>query len=448
MSEFFLIGTLILIFIIMTVNHKDQFLLGFVIVTLFTVTNDLSPLLRPFIHAADFLILFYLFIREYGFEFSRYPRVPKIIMYFFLLFYFSMIISSIFSNYPLLGFEKIIRTSVFFLIVYVFYGIIRTQKHVKTVFISLFITGLILVGGVVVDFILRGSNFFNELGSVRIRDFGLYSNFNTTAGYFIIIFPLLIIGLNYYKSVSKKIFIWIGIFYFLIGLLLIISRAAFIGAFIGSITVLFFLNRKALTKLVTILLVLVLLIIIIQPLTNFIDIAFRVDEGLSQRDHFWQLAFNIIQTHPLVGIGPGAYKYEEFNYFPVLFSSWMGQRMINLNEITGGNNNSHSYFFVFFSDMGIFGLTTAIALPLIFIKIAAATLRKYYHEEKIKLILIAIIASVISMFIRATIESIGIIAYGFLSNDLPFWLYFIVITKYYIDGIKKETGNEKKLLSG
>jgi O-antigen ligase len=331
MSDIFLISILILIFIILTLKHNEQFLLGFVIVTLFTVTNDISPVLRPFIHTTDFLILFYLFIREYGLEFSRYPQVPKMIVYFFLLFYSSMIMASVFSNYPILGLEKITRTSVFFLIVYVFYGIIRTQKHVNTVVISLFITGMILVGSVVIDFVLKGSNFFNEIGSARIRDFGLYSNFNTTAAYFIIIFPLLIIGLNYFKSIYKKILIWIGIFFLLFGLVLITSRAAFIGAFIGSIIVLFILNRKALTWLTIIAAVIVLTIFLIQPLTNFLDLALRLDEGLSQRDHFWQLAFNIIKSHPVLGIGPGAYQYEEFNYFPVLFSSWMGQRMINLN---------------------------------------------------------------------------------------------------------------------
>ena len=77
----------------------------------------------------------------------------------------------------------------------------------------------------------------------------------------------------------------------------------------------------------------------------------------------------MLKDHWLFGIGPGSYGYEMYNYFPVMLNSWIGKVIIETNVMTGGNNNSHNFFLVFFTDMGVLGLLTALALPVVFFKI-------------------------------------------------------------------------------
>lgn len=431
MDTIFLIGAAAVLFVLLYLVHDKNLLLGFIIITLLTITRDTMPNLRTFIQVLDFAILAYLFFKEFGLDFGKYPRVPPIMVKFFILLYTALIVSTILSEYPSAAIYFITRTTIFFMVVYVFYALIKTREEIITGLISVFLAGVILVSSIIFDFMMEGGNLFNAAGTARLRDFGLYSNYNTTAAYFIIVFPLILVVLHFARKTFHKILLYLLILYFFLGIILITSRAAIVGTVISTLIVLFFINRKIFYSIIASIITIVLAFVFIKPLNEFAEIFLRVQEGLSQRDVFWNLAFNIIRDHPIFGIGPGAYKFEEFNYIPIMINSWMGGVMVNLHEITDGHNNSHSFYFVFFSDMGILGLLTALSLPVIFFKIAISSFKKFRLNEEYKLIILAIFASGVSMFVRAGIESIGILSYGFLSNDLPFWLYFSILIRFY-----------------
>ncbi len=433
LPEIFFIGSILSLLIYLIILYKDRFLIGFVIVTLLSFPSELSSSLRTIIHITDFVIIGYLFIRLYGFEFQNYPKIPGLLSIFFIIFYSAMIISSVFSSYTIEGLNVIIQTTIFFLIVYAIYGIVTTQEHVRIIILSLIISGIIISGSIITEFFALGGNLINP---IRFRNFGFYSNINTSGLYIIILFPLTLSTLylklfRRYKTLSIILLIFLSI-----GVILISSRVAFFGVILGTAIVLFFLNKKAF-KLFSILFIsLALVNIILNPFGPAIDIALRLEEGLSQHDHFWELAINIIKAHPLLGIGPGAYSYEEFKYIPVMLDSYSGQVMVYINNVTFGSNNSHNFYLVFISDMGILGAISSVFLPVVFFRILYLVRRKYKPiNREVYIIIIAIIAVGVCLFIRSFGESIGLLSYGALSTDLPFWLLFVILISYYQDRI-------------
>ena len=168
------------------------------------------------------------------------------------------------------------------------------------------------------------------------------------------------------------------------------------------------------------------------PISDGLILIFRLSEGVSQRDYLWQLAFNIISANPLIGIGPGAYSFEMFNYFPILLNSYEGQLFIELQKNSLGFNGSHNFYLALFSDLGVLGLLVSFLLPYVFLKIAKKTLKlsKMLKCKEYKIIL-GLTAIGIGMFVRGLFEGISLITYGWITVDMPFWIIFLLLIHYY-----------------
>ena len=210
------------------------------------------------------------------------------------------------------------------------------------------------------------------------------------------------------------------------------SRSAIFGILISTSILFFILRRKLFYKLILYLFALLLLFLLIQPLAEITVFFFRVEEGLSAREQTWSLSLNIIRDHFLFGIGPGAYKYEMFNYFPYMLNDWWGRLFIYYHEVTNGANFSHNFFLTFFTDMGILGLITAVTLPVLYFKISLSTLRKYKNEStEIYYLIVALFAAGVSIIARNFFNSIGLLFYGGITTDLPFWIIFGGLIYFY-----------------
>jgi len=159
---------------------------------------------------------------------------------------------------------------------------------------------------------------------------------------------------------------------------------------------------------------------------------FRFEEGVSVRDYLWLMSINIIKDYPVFGLGPGAYQYEVFNYFPFMLTEFYGKLFIFYTEVTEGGNLAHNIFLVFFSEMGILGLATIIALPVIYFRIGIKTIKKYKDQSPEKYYLIvALFAAGTSVIVRNIFNSIGLLYVGGLVTDLPFWLVFSGLIYFY-----------------
>lgn len=428
LSEYLLYIAGACVILILAAAFGKKFIIGFVIVSLFTLVGDIDPTLRLIVHLTDFTLLGILFLQKYGFEFNTYKKIPKSVLYFVLLYYAAMLISTLLSDHLFAGLGKIARQTVFFGLVYILYSLLENEEDIRLYLTSIVIASIILIISAIVESGLQGFILFDISSGIRNRVTGLISNIDTTTAFFIISLPIIITSLTLVKSTSSRILHWFLIYLFVVGLVLTTSRSAYLSLIFSSLFIFYFLNRKLMLKFLMGILFVVFLFIVIDPLNEISTLLFRLESGLSQREYFWGVAFNIIEDNWLFGIGPGSYGYKYLNYFPVMLDSWIGKVLINTKEITEGSNNAHSFFLVFFSDMGLPGLFLALSLPVIFFRIGFLTIKKYLHEDSYKhLLAILLTASAGSMFIRGIVDGIGLLAYGFITTDLPFWLMFICL---------------------
>jgi len=138
----------------------------------------------------------------------------------------------------------------------------------------------------------------------------------------------------------------------------------------------------------------------------------------------------MIKDYPIFGIGPGAYNYELFNYYPFMLDDFYGKLFIYFADVAGGVNLAHNIFLVFFVDMGILGFITSLVLPLIYFRIGIKTIKKF-REQNNYYIIIGLFAAGTSVIFRNIFNSIGLLYVGGIHTDLPFWLIFGSLIYFY-----------------
>jgi putative inorganic carbon (HCO3(-)) transporter len=215
-----------------------------------------------------------------------------------------------------------------------------------------------------------------------------------------------------------------------LGLTLTMSRSAILGIVVSSLIIFFILRRKRVYQILFVMIVIAILFLVYPPLNELISLLFRIEEGFSARDYLWAMSINMIKDNPIFGIGPGAYNYELFNYYPFMLNNFYGQLFIYFSEVAGGVNLAHNMFLVFFVDMGILGFITSISLPVVYFRIGIKTIKKFKNQNGYYLI-IGLFAAGASIIFRNIFNSIGLLYVGGIQTDLPFWLIFSSLVYFY-----------------
>jgi len=421
--------TLILLIIPIIFYNRDVFLF-FIMVSLLTLVGDVSEELRIYVLIFSYASLGYLFFQKYGFEFVKYPRVPKSVLLFLVFLFSSMFISSIFSKYMLIGFLHIFYMSTLYILMYLIYGMINSIREIKIFIFGIIIASLIMASSAIYNMLASGADIYKLGAESHFLFLGLLSNKSAIGGYIAVIMPILVVSLLNTQNKKIKGMIWCAIVIECLGLITISSRGGMLSVFGSCIFLFVVINRKLFTIILSISIPL-LIIFFISPWGEFIIALLRLSHGFSQRDYLWMLSIEMIKQNLLLGVGPGAWGKEMFNYLPVMLDSYAGQLFSNLYTITGGVNNSHNFYLAFFSDMGIFGLVCSIALPVVYFKLCYKTIRKINrNDNNIYLLLLAASAMGVGMFIRGFIEEISLISYR-LSVDIPFWTIFVIVIYIY-----------------
>jgi len=348
------------------------------------------------------------------------------------MYYFSMLISATFSNYFFSGLILIGRQTAFFIIAYIFYSLIKDIEYVKTIIISLVIVSVFIAMSSVYDVSQSGVDLINIAMGGRYRGASFIANTDASTAFFILTLPIILVFvfLKEYKNIRVILSALIVVITF--GLFLIISRSAILSISISLSILLYRVRKMLFIKLMLIGSVLLLIILLIEPINEALSLFLRLEAGLSQRHFFWDLAYNIIKDNPILGIGPGSYKYLEFNYMPVLLNSWAGHIIVDLSRVIDGANVSHNMYLKFTSDMGIPGLLSVLYFFVLFFHISVSTINKAIKGNKVLYLLILVISTVLgSMFIRCFFDDIGILNYGIIVTDLPFWLLFGILIFFY-----------------
>jgi O-antigen ligase len=421
--------SLILLIVPIIFYNRDVFLF-FIIVSLLTLVGDVSEGLRVFVLVFCYMGLGYLFLKKYGFDFIKYPRVPKELLLFLAFLFFSLLISSILSKYTLTGFMQIFYMSALFILMYLIYGMINSIREIKIVLCGIVLASLIMASSAIYNMLASGADIYKLGVESHLRFLGILSNVSAIGGYIAVVTPMLVVSLLYTHNKKIKGIIWCAIVIECLGLITISSRGGMLSVLGSCIFLLIVLNRK-LFIVIMFMSILLLTAFFMTPWGEFIIAILRLDHGFSQRDNLWMLSIEMIKHNFFFGVGPGAWGKEMFNYLPVMLDSYAGQLFSNLYTVTGGVNNSHNFYLAFFSDMGIFGLICSIALPVVYFKLCYKTIKKIkQRDNKIYLLILGASAIGVGMFIRGFIEEISIISYR-LSVDIPFWTIFVIVIWVY-----------------
>lgn len=438
-SQYFIVPIALLSFYFIVLAPKNY--LPFLLLLYLVLVGEINPSLRVMVHIIGFLSLsVYLFNNKnrIGLVISS---IDKRLLRFLFLFFAVIIVTSILSKFPQKGFEILLKEIYFFFIVFAFFTSIILNHNHKIILIILMLSGIIMsVSSIInladfniIDLILTGSSSF--------RTGGLLSNVNALSGYLVIAFPIFVAQLiNNRNNISKYIYT-LGIVVLIMGVLSTISRSAGLSIILGLLFFTYNVSRKFFWSII-IFILLLMLVLIISPFSEIILTLFRLEQGFSQRDLLWELSLTMFKNNWLFGVGPGLWGMEMFNYSPVLQDSFVGYLFYDVHKLTEGFNNSHNYYLVFSTDMGISGLFLSFYLPFIFFSIAKENLRfsKLLSSEEY-IINLALVTVGVSMFIRAFFEGISIITFGWIAIDLPFWLVFSLIIYY--NNLYRDTNQEK-----
>lgn len=404
----------------------------FVIVTYLTLVGDFVADLRILVHIFNLLILIYLFVDEYEFNFSRYPRFPFQINLFIGTLILSMLISSLFSTYLIDGVIQITKSLFFLFIVYLLFALIKDEKDIHTYILALIISNVFMAASTLFELSQIQFNLITFNIDTQFRSGGLIANVNALAGYFAVTFPIVIALLLAEKNRTKKILYSIVLIVIILGLTITVSRSGFLALIISSLIILFYYRRSMFKRILTSFILITIAIFLIDDVRETIFSLTRIDQGLSQRDHLWSLSHDMIKAHPIFGVGPGAWGKEVFNYFPVLFESFEGQLFLDMLYMTDGANASHNFYLILLTEMGILGLLSIFVFLFSFFYLGSYLIKnKKFFSEKSNYIILSLTAVGVGMFIRGFFDGINLFTFGWISIDLPFWIVICILSFYY-----------------
>jgi O-antigen ligase len=164
----------------------------------------------------------------------------------------------------------------------------------------------------------------------------------------------------------------------------------------------------------------------IPAVEETINLYVRID-SINQREVFWESGSDVISDYPILGIGPGTFYQYFYSYAPSsLFDFFY------LDIWRYGKPSPHNLFLYYWSENGILGFILSISLFVLFFYFAANTIKltKFKHKNNY-IISIAITGIGIGFLFRAFFEVTGILYYGYITTDLPFWLLFGILIHFY-----------------
>ncbi|MBA4251388.1 MAG: hypothetical protein C0425_08985 [Chlorobiaceae bacterium] len=401
--------------------------LFFIIATYLVLITDVVDNLRRIIVVLNTLYLVLIFFWDYGINLKAYPRLPSKVAITIFAFAFAMFISSLNSNYFVLGMFQLARFSVFVLIIYLIYAQIKVKEDVYLILKAILFSALFLSATILYEFYLRGFEItlFGTLNIFRVG--GLFTNVNNVAVQMMVTAPILIALYPTFQKQNEKRIVGFLIFVLIAALIFNNSRGAIV-AFGVSIFVLYYINnkRKAIITF-SYLALFLLLAYLFTPVGDLIDLFFRVERFTSGREVLWQMAIEMFRQNPLTGVGPAGYKYEMYNFLPVMHGTWEELSVLYFFYIQD-YGMQHNFFLYLASDLGLLGVAAGVILTVAFF----GTAIKYFKENKNlnsrdSRLILGIYVVGYGYYVRSLFESVNIFSYGWLSGDLMFWLLFLVM---------------------
>lgn len=442
-SQFLILGILIIIFILMSILILDQFktpniFIALILIGFLTITSDLGESIRVVVNLGGIFTLFYIFLKKFGMRFSSFPKLPAYIVNFILLVIFSMLISTLFSANFSVGIIETSRQILFFVIVYIIYAFIESEDSIFIYIFSMIIVGIILSISVIYSFISSEKLIYLLATNGLVTDAGYFKNQAAVGGILVVSVSLTytLIFSNHRKIIThKKLFIAILIMEF-ISLLLTNSRAAISACIISAAFITFILNRKIFKKILlrTTLFLSGLLFFFPQVIDVFLTF-FRSGRVLENTRYIlWDMAFEIYKDNPIFGVGPGLFRDSMYKHLNVMLGTWEESQVRLLYNEGSGVGLAHNFFISRITDMGLLGFLTAILLPILFTYTGIKLIKRMrYLKTDAYPIIVCVCGIGLGLFYRSFFEVTGLLSYGWITRDLPFWLMFLILIYYFVN---------------
>jgi O-antigen ligase len=420
---YLLVVIVFMIFLVLAYQSKRSFVLSSIIIALLVFTRTEFQDLRNIITGLSLVTLFFLFFKEYALNFRRYPRLPaeyKLLILFLIL---TVSFSTLANGISALSSFVLTRMLIFFALCYALFSF--GNKNIYRYINSLIIAQLIIGISILYDFIKGGLSFFLKNG-VLARFTGIHDNPNFI-GLIAIITTCYLIALLFSEKIKYKKIRMLFSFLLLINALIILitdSRAAIISILISSSIIIYLLNKKILKRLIFIFTGIFILLLFLPYVQEFLLLLLRSDE-INAREYFWSSGIEMFQDHWLWGVGPERFPDHFYTYLPSFAKTMFTE--IGAFDI-GKIPSPHNYFLLMSSENGIAGLISSFLIFGIYFNIVIKNLKmSKMIDKEYYIISVALLGIGIGTFIRAFFEVSGVFSYGYILQDLPFWLSYTIL---------------------
>lgn len=414
-----------------TILGRD-YIIPLTIILYLSFTGEYLLPFRGFLALALILILLYLFFQRFSFNFSIYPKLPLPFICFVIIYYLSLILSFLYNGYNNDSLLALLRVLYFSALFYILYSFIDGGKAIKKLLSAIILSSSIVSIFVFYEFIQ--SNFQDYLiGGILYRYAGLYANPNDAALLFTVAILLSFASLSINKEKISKTIIKISIILNFWALVLTNSRASLMALLISLFIYTFINNRKIFYYLIGVL-ALIGIIIFITPLIDFLTIYMRLGT-LQQRDVFWNAGVEIFIANIFFGIGPDSFPH----YFPTFIPS-SHFFLFTEDVYRFGKPNPHNLILYMASENGLLGFISVLLLFGIFVYMCIKIIRINKKQTESFILASTFFSIGISLFIRSFFEADGLLTYGYITKDLPFWVIFGLLIYLYKNSNRYKSG--------
>ncbi len=419
---------IIILILFLTYFFKHRVILLIIIISYLTITNEYFEQYRIYISLSASILLAVLFLQKFGFQTKKYVKVPGEILYFLVLLFLTLVVSTIFSAYPLKGLIIIVRMFFFFIICYLFYGLLKDEKNVYAYIYSICFVMLILGTRILIDLYNLGIEGYFIRGLLTEKS-ELYSSLRYTSLTIFFISVSLITAmffLNRFNKTRQRTLLIVLLFFNIAIQIFANSRGGIAASILSIIFILIVLKRSLLFKIFSsATIVTIILLFTIPGMPDIADIYLRWNT-LNDREVYWQAGIDVIKNFPVFGLGPDLFDKYFYSYAPSNTFNYLKTMG------TGGTPHPHNFFLYFTAENGILGLITSIVFFILFFYFAFKTMQitKKIHNDYF-ILSTAITGIGIAIFFRSFIEVTGFLTYGYITTDLPFWLVFGILISIY-----------------
>lgn len=424
-SWVFIVVLLFTSFLIINTNNEDSLVVVIIIAYLsFTGPGLIS--LRSWVNVFSIFLLIFLFLKKYGFDFEKYPKLPSGVLFLVTFMFISFGISTLASGAHSNSVFAMVRLLFFFLICYLLYSLISGKKQIFNYLIALFIVFLIICVSIYYEVASAGLVLFGLTG-LFARYSGLYENPNYV-GVLVMVVSSFVTVLFFKNSLVNRTYKIFSIFLLLNIItisILINSRAALLGLFVSLIVIYSILKKSLLIKIFIIASLVLIAALQIPEIQDLFDLFIRL-ETIGEREHLWNAGLLMYDDFPLFGVGPDMFRNYFFNYIP------SSAGVLVQAVYSGGSPHPHNFFLFLASENGALGILAGISIfiSMFYYSIKSILLTRNKDREFF-LISVACLGICSGFFIRTFSDVEGILNYGYITRDLPFWLVFMISVHTY-----------------